>query len=166
MSKMLVKRVMRHAGDQLEPGERVVEVAKVLPHGGGVVETRANVGGAVGSGLGRWLSKKQAEDTPVEGEAEQGQSGDASRWPLLRRALLTLTDRRLVLFDVKGVNDKPGTIRAEFGLDRIAGMSAEAKRNVYEVRVSFADGSAITIETARLAPPGPLIDAFEQAKGA
>ena len=165
MSRKLVKRVVRHVSDQLETGERVLEVAKVLPHGGGATETAANVGGAIGSGLGRWLEKKQAEETPEAKGTELDQSGDASRWPPLQRALLTLTDRRLVLFDVKGINDKPGTIRADFDLDRIDGMSAKARRNVYELRVSFADGSVITIETARLALPGPLIEAFERAAG-
>ena len=58
-----------------------------------------------------------------------------------------------------------GTVQAAFDLDRIDGMSAEARRNVYELVISFSDGSATTVETARLAPPGPLIDAFERSKG-
>ncbi len=164
---MLVKRVMRHASDQLDAGEHVVEVAKVFPHGG-VAAHAKGLGGnvpqiAAGALLEKIQRKKQSRKT--QEVAAPDPSGDASRWPPLPLGYLTLTDRRLVLFDAKGMNDKPGTVQVAFDLDRIDGMSGETTGLAYEFVISFADGSAITIETGRGAKPKPLIEAFERSKG-
>ncbi|MFN2586510.1 MAG: hypothetical protein ABR613_00120 [Actinomycetota bacterium] len=144
-------KLQEAAGGVLRPGETILGAIRTQPRGTAMGAAGGVVGAVAG---GRQASKARAAAS--EGSA-------AASWPTSRFAL-GLTNERLLAFNYTMMG-KPKDLQNEVPLDQVTNIERGGAKITNSVVVSFVDGSAIELETAKLEKVGDFVDAFKQAKG-
>lgn len=148
------KRVVKGAGADFEPGERVLKSLAGQPPGSltrGMNET-LNVGYGLREGR-----KQKAQ------HAEEG-VGLAARVPP-RNVYVTLTDRRL-LFHVMSKLGKPEDLVAEFRFEQVAEIRFEKRRmEGGSLQVTFDDDTGVDLLIVQRQKPADFVDAWHQVGG-
>ena len=144
------EKLQKAAGDVLRPGERVLGAIRTQPRG----TAMGAAGGIVGAvATGHQGSKARAAAT--EGSL-------AASLPVSRFAL-GLTNERMLAFNYTALG-KPKDLQVEVPLGDVVDVARGAAKVTNSVVVSFSDGSAIELETAKLEKVGDFIDEFKKAK--
>ena len=141
-------KLQKSAADKLRPGEQVVSAIRTQPSGAAVA---TGVGGLVGHAI---ASKKAAN-----AQAQAGEGTIAKNWATGRFAV-ALTDQRLLTFNYTAMG-KPKDLTSELTLDQVANVEKTSKKLTHGVLVSFADGSAIEVECAKMERVGDFVEAFQ-----
>lgn len=144
-------KLQKAAEGVLRPGETVLGAIRTQPRG---TVMGAAVGGLIGAAAAGRQASKAREAT--------GEGSEASSWPSSRFAL-GLTSERLLAFNYTAMG-KPKDLQHEVALTQVAGIERGSAKITNSVIVSFGDGSAIELETAKMEKVGDFVDAFNRAK--
>ena len=145
-------KIEKMAGGILHPGEQVVSAIRTQPSG-------TAVGVGVGGLVGMAIADKKAKNA----QAQAAEGSIAQNWAKGRFAV-ALTDERLLTFNYTAMG-KPKDLTSELPLDRVASVDLNEKKKItHGVVFSFADGSAIEVECAKLEKVGDFVDAFRKVK--
>jgi hypothetical protein len=154
------KLVRRHQSDVLEDGEEIVATLFFLPRGGVV---RAGVAGGVGGvlgGAGAAAGMRAGCDAAMR-QAAEGQDGEtvAGSFPVCF-GLITLTDRRVLVFDRGAVSvKKPQRLVGAYPRSALVGATSRKAGLKRDLTLRFSDGSSIDLDGGIQGP----YDAFERA---
>ena len=145
-------KLQKNAAQHLSPGEQFIAAVRTLPRGSTV--------GAAGGLIGEALTRRQVSKVQVEA----GAGTQAEGWPK-ENAAVGLTGQRLVLFNYTMMG-KPKDMVAEYPLDQVSSVELEKKKlGANAVRFTFADGSGVEVECAKLEKTGDFVEAFNRTKG-
>lgn len=153
------KKITKHCGDDLESGETVVAGTFVQP--AGAIRSQiayGAIGGVVGMAVGQKVGEKRAKENPT---ADEGMVIDIPPG----KAVLGITDRRLLVFGHSTMSGRPKGLNAAIPLDQVAGISHESGKLTGKLLVTFADGTSIDFDVVKTAKPGPFVDAFHATTG-
>lgn len=153
------KKIRKSCSDDLEEGETVIAGTFVQPPGAIRRQVAFGaIGGAVGAVVGDKIAEKRANENPV---AEEGIVVDIPPG----KAVLGITDRRLLVFGHSTMSGKPKGLNAAFPLDQVADITVETGKLAGKLMVTFADGTSIDFDVVKTAKPGPFVEAFHSAAG-
>ncbi|MEQ8841207.1 MAG: hypothetical protein RIB98_09505 [Acidimicrobiales bacterium] len=153
------KKITKSCGDDLEPGETVLAGTFVQPAGAIRRQVAYGaIGGVIGAVVSQKAGEKRANETPT---AEEGIVIDIPPG----KAVLGLTDRRLLVFGHSAMTGRPKGLNAAIPLDQVAGVTHESGKLTGKLLVSFADGTSIDFDVVKTAKPGPFVDAFHATTG-
>ncbi|HEV2755680.1 MAG TPA: hypothetical protein VG318_07870 [Actinomycetota bacterium] len=145
-------KLQKAAGDVLRPGETVIGAIRTQPRG----TAMGAAGGIVGAvAVGHQGGK--ARERATEGSV-------AASLPTSRFAL-GLTNERMLAFNYTAMG-KPKDLQNEVPLDAVVNVERGGAKITNSVVVTFGDGSAIELETAKLEKVDDFIDAFKRTKAA
>lgn len=141
MTEALLNRYRTAVEPLLEPGERLLDVATVVP-----------VAGArgIGDGAGARVGNKLGQLGAVSGQSGSLASGFPTTTGEVRTRLLAVTDRRTAFVTASPDVRKAGRLlwhaprQAVLRVERRPRLQAMAR-----FRLHFADGSAVSLYTAR-----------------
>ncbi|MDQ4025400.1 MAG: hypothetical protein M3217_07910 [Actinomycetota bacterium] len=145
-------KLQKAAEGILRPGERVLGAIRTQPRG-------TVMGTAIGGLVGSAVAGKQAS----KARAAAGEGSEAASWPASKFAL-GLTNERMLAFNYTALG-KPKDVQHEVPLAEVVNVERGSAKVTNSVTVSFADGSAIELETGKLEKVGDFVDAFKSAKG-
>ena len=154
------KMISKHMSDVLESGESLAATLLILPEGG--VKGAAisgGVGGVLGA-AGTGAGMRIGGDKAVR-EQQEGQDGVtiAGTFPV-GFLLITLTDRRLLVFDRGSVQSKkPQRLVGEYPRDVLVGMPSQKGFMNRKLTLKFSDGSEMVVDGGMAQP----FDTFEAA---
>ncbi len=159
------KKIAKHCGDDLESGETVIAGTFVQPPGAIRQQVAYGaIGGVVGMVVGEKMAKKRAEENPSEGiETGDGAGIDIDIPP--GKAVLGITDRRLLVFGHSAMSGRPKGLNASIPLDQVRDIVHESGKLTGKLLVSFADGTTVDFDVVKTAKPGPFVDAFHATTG-
>ncbi len=147
----VAKKVRKQGGEFLHPGEEVLAATVINPVGSFKKNVAFGaVGGLVGVAIGSAVSRNGEEP-------EAGTSAES--FPVGKNALLALTDRRWLLFELGTMSGKVKGLAGEWPHEHIASLSGEKGRLTTVISVEFADGSVAQVEAVKGVKPEDLIQA-------
>jgi hypothetical protein len=136
------KKISKVAGDDLEPGETVIEGVFLQPSGTTGASVARGVGGLVGSAI----ASKLKSDTS---EALVSDRGIAATMPAAA-TVLGLTDRRVLVYGHATLSGKPKELKLSIPRADLASVEVEKQKATYRFVLHFADGSASAYEAPRM----------------
>jgi hypothetical protein len=155
-----VKKVNKHCGADLHPGE-IVEGATFGQPAGTFGRTVAfGVGGIVGDVVAERVIEKRKERA---GRSDEG--GIALTFPRGRNVVLAVTPARLLVFGHSAMSGNPKELIAEYPLDRVHEVAVEKKKMHQSMVVRFVDYSAVELDVVKAAKPAGFVEAFDRVKG-
>lgn len=153
------KKITKSCKDDLEAGETVL--AGTFVQQPGAIRRQVAfgaIGGAVGAVVGEAMANKRVSETTPEGE---GMMVDIPKG----KAVLGVTDRRLLVFGHSAMSGKPKGLNAAFPLDQVSSITEDVGKLTGKLVINFTDGSAIDFDVVKTAKPGPFVEAFKAAAG-
>ncbi len=148
------KKVAKHCGSSLQPGEEFVAATYAEPPGvvGRAVALGA-VGGAVGLALGARASKKKTEEAESLGLMQ----GIADTIPRAK-GVLALTNSRFLIFSHSALSGRPKDLVFELPRQNLAAATYEKGKLLGKIQLTFSDGSAVQFEAAKAGKPQLLAE--------
>ncbi|MCP3992300.1 MAG: hypothetical protein GY724_24735 [Actinomycetia bacterium] len=154
------KKITKNCKNDLEPGETVLAGTFVQPPGAIRRQMAFGaIGGAVGAVVGEAMAGKReqgSEANPTEGIVVDIPAG---------KAVLGITDRRLLVFGHSAMSGKQKGLNAAFPLDQVASIAHDAGKLTGKLIVAFVDGGSIDFDVMKTTKPGPFVEAFHTATG-
>ncbi|MFD8703364.1 hypothetical protein ACFV1W_12155 [Kitasatospora sp. NPDC059648] len=141
MTETLVNRYRQAVQPLLEPGERLVDVAKVVPAAGaeGIGD---GAGAAIGNALAR-IGAVTGESGTIARSFPKAEGGVTTK-------LLVVTDRRTAFVTVGPDVRKVGRLLWHVPRTLVAGVERRPRlQAMARFRLRFADGSAVSMYTMR-----------------
>lgn len=154
------KRIQKHCGSELHPGEQV-EAGTVVEPGGSLGR---QLGRQIGLSVGGVVGLLSAEKITKGSETQSSETGVAARFPQAQM-ILGLSSQRLMAFAQGSMSGKPKEMLASAPLKDIAAMSLEKNKATYTLTVSFADDSEVSYEIVKMGKPAEFVSAFERLSG-
>jgi hypothetical protein len=150
------RKINKHCGDALYPGEQIAAGTVVQPSGTIGRQVAFGVGGVVGAVAAEKLGKGQ--------NAATARGGHAAAFPRAQ-TVLGLSSNRLLVFSHGAMSGRPKELVHAVPLDEIAEMTIDRNKVSYTVGVTFKDGSAVSYEAVKLAKPAAFVEAFNRLAG-
>ena len=76
---------------------------------------------------------------------------------------MVVTDRRLLACSVAAMSGKPKELVAEWPIDQVAGIATDKGKLAIPMTITFADGTAVSVEAARGTGADTLAEAHPSA---
>ncbi|MCB0975197.1 MAG: hypothetical protein KDB86_11660 [Actinobacteria bacterium] len=152
------KKIHKHCKDDLEPGEQVVASTFGQPPGAIRQQVARGFGGAVGVLASNALASNRDsdDDNPGDGIMLNIPAG---------KAVLGLSDRRLLVFGHSSLSGRPKGLNASIPLDQITSLDAEMGKATGTLVITFVDGTTTSFDVAKTAGPGAFADKFTELTG-
>jgi len=150
------KKLQKHIGSKLYPGEEIEAGIYVQPGG--------TLGRSAGTSAGGLLGTFVADKLTKANETASSEDGLGTNFPQAR-AVLGMSSQRLMAFDQGSISGKPKEMLTSVPLRDIVSISAEKHKVSYTVSIAFADGSTVSYEAVKMAKPDEFVAAFERLRG-
>jgi hypothetical protein len=134
------KKIEKHVGDDLQPGERLLQGAFVQPLGTSKQMMARSLGGIAGAAIAAKMRGKQGPD------AGPGIGDEFPSTPLV----LGITDQRLIAWGHSTMLGRPKGLVLAVPVTQVAGVEADKGKASYKITTWFTDGSAVGYEAQRI----------------
>lgn len=150
------KKIRKSCAEHLEPGEEVIAGVFGQPPGAIRRQMATGIGGLAGALIADKTAKGTTVERPDEGIVVDIPEG---------KAVLGLTDRRLLVFGHSAMTGKPKGLNAAVPLGHIESVTLDQGKFAGRLVVTFVDGTHIDFDVVKTVKPQPFVDAFHQVTG-
>ncbi len=155
-----VKKINKHCAGDLLPGEQVL--ASTFGQPPGAIRRQVAwgaVGGAVGAVAGEAMANKRIQDSPER-------TGEGIHLDIPEgKAVLGLTDQRLLVFGHSSLSGRPKGLNAAVPLDQIQSIAVDQGNLAGKMLITFVDGTSVDFDVVKTAGPRPFAEKFTEITG-
>ncbi len=151
------KTLQKRCSDQLDPGEQVTAGCFVQPAGAVARTMGLGAGQTIGTIAGGVLGEAGAKRRQEEND-DASEGGIAATFPT-DKAVLGLTNQRLVVFSHGTMNGKPKDLIASYPIDQLGGVELDKGKLSSKMLLRFTDGSAVDFDVPKAGSPDEFVGA-------
>ena len=154
------KKIHKHCAEDLEPGETVA--ASTFGQPPGAIRRQVAfgaIGGAVGAVAGEALANKR-----IEKSEQNAGEGIVLEIPA-GKAVLALSDRRLMVFGHSALSGRPKGLNASIPLEQVASIEVDQGKLAGKMLITFVDDSSVDFDIVKTADPAGFAATFTELTG-